>query len=232
MQNPFEVVLENQAEDENILRIWRHHPATLVGPVLKVLAFFLIPIALIVISGAAMFTSVWLFMIFVIILALTATYAAHEWVSWYNDVFVLTNYRVVDVQQEGFFSRSFSEASLVNVQDINHEIHGVFQTLLNYGNVLVQTAGAETKINMHDVGDPQQQAVYILKEQQKRIAETDDSLTAEELIKLLAKHKQDLDEIAKSKKDEKLEEVEEQLKRARTKKAKKRVDTDKTEDIV
>jgi uncharacterized membrane protein YdbT with pleckstrin-like domain len=232
MQNPFEIVLENQSEDEDIKRIWRHHPVTLIAPVARVLAFALIPIALLLISGLAMFTSVWLFVIFVIILAITATYAAYEWVSWYNDVFVLTNYRVVDVQQDGFFSRKFSEASLSNIQDVSHEVHGVMQTFFNYGNVLVQTAGAETKINMHDVGEPQQQAVFILKEQQKHVAEQDTSLSAEDLIRLLAKHKEDLDEIAKTDKESKVQEVDEQLKKARGEKAKKKVDTDKSEEII
>ena len=229
MQNPFEITLENQAEDEEILRIWRHHPITLVGPILRVLAFALVPVILLLVTGFAIFGSIILFAIFLVILAIVITYAAYEWVSWYSDIFVLTNYRVVDVQQDGFFDRRFSEASLVNIQDVSHEVTGVFQTLFNFGNVLVQTAGAEVKIQMRDIAKPQQQAVFILKEEQKATAAQDDSLSAEDLIRLLAKHKNDLDDIAKDEKDAKVEEVEEQLKKARAKSTK--ADTNKSEKI-
>jgi uncharacterized membrane protein YdbT with pleckstrin-like domain len=231
MHNPFEVVLENQAEDEDIIRIWRHHPITLLGPIAKVVAFLLIPILLIIIGGASMFTSIWLFGIFVIILAITATYAAYEWVSWYNDVFVLTNYRVVDVKQDGFFSRKFSEANLANIQDVSHEISGIFPTVFNFGDVLLQTAGAQAKITMDDIGDPQSQAVYILKEQQKRVAEQDDSLSAEDLIKLLTKHRQEIENLPEKEKEKKLDDIEEQMKEARKEKAKQKTETNKTEDI-
>lgn len=229
MQNPFEIVLENQAEDEDIKRIWRHHPITLVGPAFRVLAFVLVPLLLLIFTGLSMFGSIWLFGIFVVILAVVATYAAYEWVSWYNDVFVLTNYRVIDVQQDGFFSRKFSEASLSTIQDVSHSVEGVFPTIFNFGDVLVQTAGAQAKITMDDVAKPQAQAVFILKEQQRHAAESDDTLTAEDLIHLLAKHKDQLDNLSGKEKEEKIEDIEEQLKRERSKNTK--TDTDKKEKI-
>lgn len=231
MQNPFEITLENQADDEEILKVWRHHPFTFIGPALRILAFAAIPLLLLIVTGFALFSSIILFVLFLAILAITVTYAAHEWVSWYSDIFVLTNYRVVDVQQEGFFSRKFSEAALASIQDVSHEVSGIFHTMLNFGDVLVQTAGTEAKIKMRDIADPQSQAVLILKEQQKRTAAQDTALSAEDLIRLLAKHKKDLDQIADDEKGKKVEDVEEQLKRERKKKTEAKIDTDKSEKI-
>lgn len=229
MQNPFEIVLENQAEDEDIKRIWRHHPITLIGPIARVAAFALVPLLLVIFTGLSMFSSIWLFALFVVIMAVVATYAAYEWVSWYNDVFVLTNYRVIDVQQDGFFSRKFSEASLSTIQDVSHSVEGIFPTIFNFGDVLVQTAGAQAKITMDDVGKPQAQAVFILKEQQRHAAEQDDTLTAEDLIRLLAKHKDELDDLSGKEKEQRIDDIEEQLKRERVKDTK--TDTDKKEKI-
>lgn len=234
MVNPFEITLENQADDEEILRTWRHHWFTFLWPGLKICAAAAVPISILlynVFTGFPMFGNVFLFVLWLVILAIAVTYAFYEWVSWWNDVFVLTNYRVIDVQQHGFFDRRFSEASLSNIQDVSHEVAGFFPTLLNYGNVLVQTAGAEVKIRINDVGKPQQQAVYILKEQQVRLAEQDDSLSAEDLIRLLAKHKKDLDDIAKHEKESKMEKVEDQIREARVKKAEKKVKTTKTKKV-
>ena len=54
MINPFDVVIQNQADDEKIIKVWRRHPVTLLGPALKVLAFAVIPFALVLITGPSM----------------------------------------------------------------------------------------------------------------------------------------------------------------------------------
>lgn len=196
MLNPFDITIQNQADDEEIIKVWRHHWVTLAKPLFRVLLFALIPFAIILFTGFSFVTSPVLFVIFMLILVFVGTYAAYEWVSWYGDVYILTNYRVIDVKQHGFFSRRFSEATLSKIQDINYELTGILQTFFNYGDVVVQTAGAETTITMEAVHDPQQQAVYLLKQQQQ-FTEEEQSLSADELIKLLAKHRDELDELAK-----------------------------------
>lgn len=214
MINPFDVTIQNQADDEKIIRVWRRHPFTLLGPASKVLAFAAIPVALILFTGPSMFTSPILFVLFLLILAIVATFGAYQWVSWYGDVYILTNYRIIDVEQQGFFSRSFAETTLNNIQDISHEVTGVAATVFNYGTIVVQTAGASPDISLNQIGHPQEQTVYLLKNQQQYIQDHDDEMSAEKLITLLAKHGDRLEEIAKLEKDEKVQEAEEQLKKA------------------
>lgn len=222
MINPFDITIQNQADDEKIIKVWRHHPFTLIKPVLKVAAFLLIPLALFAITGPSMFSSPFLFVLFLLIIAISGTFAAYQWVSWYGDVYVLTNYRVVDVEQEGFFHRNFSETTLNNIQDISHEVSGVPQTIFNYGDVVVQTAGALPNISLNDIGDPQQQSVYLLKHQQEYLESHDDEMSAEKLLKLLAKHGGELDKIAELEKDEKRRANQEQTERATQGKGKKK----------
>ncbi|MEX2209634.1 MAG: hypothetical protein WD603_00925 [Patescibacteria group bacterium] len=219
MQNPFEVTIQNQAEDEEIVRIWRHHPITLVGPVLKVLAFAIIPIALLFITGLSMLASPFLFVLYLVILALVATYAAYEWISWWGDVYILTNYRIIDVEQRGFFHRKFAEATLGKIQDVSHEVSGVFATLFNFGTVLVQTAGSLPNIDLNDIAKPQQQALFLLKAQQAYLEDEDHDLTAKELIELLGKHRRDLEKIARA--DKEMRQAEVQRKMDEVKKRKK-----------
>ncbi|MSU76220.1 hypothetical protein EXS54_01985 [Patescibacteria group bacterium] len=214
MLNPFDITIQNQADDEEIIKVWRHHPFTLIKPVLKVAAFLLVPLALFVITGPSMFTSPVLFVLFLLIIAMSGTFAAFQWVSWYGDVYVLTNYRIVDVEQDGFFHRNFSETMLNNIQDISHEVSGVPQTVFNYGNVLVQTAGSIANISLDDIGNPQEQSVYLLKHQQRYLEKNDDEMSAEKLLKLLAKHGNQLDKIAEMEKDEQRQANQEQQAKA------------------
>ncbi len=196
MHNPFEVTLENQADDEKILCVWRHHPVTLFKPALRSLAFMVLPILITIITGFSWLSNIFLFGLFIVIVLMCLTYAASEWVSWYNDIYILTSYRVIDVQQEGFFHRTFKEASLSRIQDITYEVKGVMASVFNYGLVEVQTAGTENAIKMTQVSDPAKQSKIIGREQQRFADDNPNSLSADELVSLLAKHRKDLDKLA------------------------------------
>lgn len=67
----------------------------------------------------------------------------HAWIDYYLDVWVVTDIRIVDVEQKGLFSRSISELKLFRVQDVTAEVKGILPTVFHYGNVVIQTAGNE-----------------------------------------------------------------------------------------
>jgi membrane protein YdbS with pleckstrin-like domain len=213
MLNPFDITIQNQADDEEVVRIWRHHYITLVPPVFRVLAFALIPVALLLITGFALFGSPWLFGLFVVILALVVTYGAYEWVSWWGDVYILTNYRIIDVEQRGFFHRTFAETTLGKIQDISHEVSGFLPTVFNFGDVLVQTAGSLPNIDMNDIQKPQEQSLYLIRAQQAYLDSEDKDISAQELIELLTKHRGRLDDLAEEDRKHRRAQADEQLKR-------------------
>jgi uncharacterized membrane protein YdbT with pleckstrin-like domain len=64
----------------------------------------------------------------------------YGFVDYYLDVYILTDKRIVDIRQNGFFKREIAELNLHQVQDVNAEVNGIFPTILHYGNVLIQTA--------------------------------------------------------------------------------------------
>jgi membrane protein YdbS with pleckstrin-like domain len=71
------------------------------------------------------------------------------------DVWFITSKRIVDIQQDGFFSRRVAEQYLSRVQDVKSEMVGVLPTLFKYGNVRVQTAGEQEHFVFEDVSDPE-----------------------------------------------------------------------------
>ena len=80
-----------------------------------------------------------------------------EFADWGNDLYILTEERIVDVEKKPlFFSEQRREASLGMIQNVSLEVPNMWASLLRYGNVKVQTAGAgeftfDRVPNPHDV---------------------------------------------------------------------------------
>ncbi len=63
--------------------------------------------------------------------------------SWINDeldLFIITNERIVGIQQVGALSRKVSECNLDRVQEVNAEVSGIMQTIFGYGHIHIHTA--------------------------------------------------------------------------------------------
>lgn len=75
-------------------------------------------------------------------------------VDYFLDVWVVTNERIIDIRQEGIFSRTVAETRFYLVQDVTSERKGVFQTIFNYGNVYVQTAAEKGRFVFENVPNP------------------------------------------------------------------------------
>jgi hypothetical protein len=66
-------------------------------------------------------------------------YWFYYWIGWYYSVYVVTNERIVEVRQKGFFNRKVTEFGLDKIQNVNYHITGLEAVLLGYGNITVQT---------------------------------------------------------------------------------------------
>jgi uncharacterized membrane protein YdbT with pleckstrin-like domain len=80
----------------------------------------------------------------------------HSWLDYYLDLWIITNERVIDIEQKGFFSRIVAEHKLSRIQDVSSEVRGILPTLFHYGNVKIQTAGEEQLFIFEKVPHPQE----------------------------------------------------------------------------
>lgn len=76
------------------------------------------------------------------------------WIDVYFDVWIVTNERIVNVEQKDLFTRRISELRFPRVQDVTSEVNGVIPSILNYGDVYIQTAGEQARFIFHNVPDP------------------------------------------------------------------------------
>jgi hypothetical protein len=77
-----------------------------------------------------------------------------EWIDFYFDAWIVTNKRLIDVEQIGIFRRSVSETRLEKIQDVTFEVKGIFGTIFHYGSITVQTAGAAQNFTIKQISDP------------------------------------------------------------------------------
>ena len=77
-----------------------------------------------------------------------------NWYRYHHDMWVITNQRIVDCIKNHPFHLRLSSADLVNIQDMTVERNGVFATMLGYGDVVCQTAGAQPTFVLSGIPQP------------------------------------------------------------------------------
>jgi Bacterial PH domain len=77
------------------------------------------------------------------------------WTHYYLDLWIVTDRRLISVDQIAFFNRKVSVFRLERLQDIEVIIDGILPTFLNFGTIKAQTAGsAEHNFLSRGVPDP------------------------------------------------------------------------------
>lgn len=81
--------------------------------------------------------------------------------SWVNDeleMFLITNERIIGIEQVSPLTRKVSECSLDRVQEVNAEISGALQTIFNYWQVHIHTASEHSNMTVYYAPDPVENA--------------------------------------------------------------------------
>lgn len=76
------------------------------------------------------------------------------WTDYYLDIWILTDKRLIDVEQKGLFSREVSSLRLENIQDVKWEVSGLIETFVDMGSVSVQTAASEKEFVIRNAKNP------------------------------------------------------------------------------
>ncbi len=93
------------------------------------------------------------------------------WIDFYYDVWIVTDQRIISIEQIGLFRREISELEHGKIQDVTTEIHGVIPTLLKFGQVYIQTAGERERFVFKQVEDPVMIRTVIMALQKNAIKE-------------------------------------------------------------
>lgn len=76
-------------------------------------------------------------------------------VTFYLDLLIITNDRLLHIEQHSLFSRTISELDLYKIQDVTSEVYGFIPSLFSYGTLQIQTAGAQEKFILDHIPHPE-----------------------------------------------------------------------------
>ena len=74
---------------------------------------------------------------------------------YYLNLWILTDRRIVEITQHHYFHREVSSVLLNRVQDVTTEVKGALLSLLDIGNIHVQSAGTVDEFHMNGIGGPE-----------------------------------------------------------------------------
>lgn len=97
-----------------------------------------------------------------------------DFLDYYLDVWVLTNQRIVSTEQKGLFNRMISELNIIKIEDVTSDVKGFFATFLDYGEVRIQTAGAQERFFFKQIPHPRQVAEMIMQAHNASLGQTSD----------------------------------------------------------
>lgn len=87
------------------------------------------------------------------------------------NTWVVTDHRILNNEQHSFFSRTLSEMNLGKIQDVSVRLQGVVPTFLNFGDLEIQTAGAEPRFTFKQISNPQRVKELIMQAHNKFVYE-------------------------------------------------------------
>lgn len=97
----------------------------------------------------------------VLILVIGLIAVLSYWIYSQNRL-ILTNTHLVQVSRQGIFSTSVIRFNLEDIQDVRNSKRGVVASLLNYGDVMIDTAGQELNMVFYQVSNPNEVAEKII----------------------------------------------------------------------
>lgn len=148
-------------QDEYIIHQVRRHWFHLFNHIFISLIFLVLPVFIYAISDTLSinFTApgsinvlflflyaTWILIIWIIIMIM--------WTDYFLDVWIITNKRLINVEQKGMFRREIASVDLRKIQDVTSSITGIIPTLMKFGNLSVQTAGKEKEFIIENIENP------------------------------------------------------------------------------
>lgn len=170
------------------LKLWRKHWWKLLGAIIG--PMFLLASALL---GMALAYGPWPQTLFLLIPILIFGLGWLVWrvVDWYNDIYVVTDERVIDIEKTPLSTEDRREAQLTMIQDVHYLTPGFIAQNLNFGNVEIETAGRAGAFTFDSVPNPREVQKEIFKrlEKARQVArQTEEDKRQAEILEILARY--------------------------------------------
>lgn len=104
----------------------------------------------------------WLTLVFLLYMELILLITFIRWLEDEMDIIIVTNERIISIDQVSFLHRTISETELSQIQDVKHVAKGLLANVLGFGSLEVQTAAQKIMFIIEDVEKPYEMARCIM----------------------------------------------------------------------
>ncbi len=149
-----------QEQNEQIELLLRRHWVTNIGWIALAILLFTAPFLLIVLDKMLGLNIVSQVAIKIIVGMLilwymfTLAYIIEQFLSWYFNIYIVTNQHLIDVNFHSLLSKEILEAGIENVESASSKMSGLSSSIFNFGDVVVQTAAESHQITFDAVPRP------------------------------------------------------------------------------
>lgn len=137
---PPHMYFETQEEGEEVVLFLRQHLIVNVPWIALVLLALAIPSTFIFFPPYAAMPLSYQFVVSLMWYLFVAGFALSKLMSWFFNIYIITDERIVDIDFVNILYRKVSTAKIDEIQDVNVVASGAFETFFNYGSVFIQTA--------------------------------------------------------------------------------------------
>lgn len=137
---PKQISFETQREKETIILLMRRHWVTNLGWILLTITLVLLPLFSPFFPIFQVLPSRFQLITILVWYLLNFAFFLENFLSWYFNVYIVTDERIVDIDFFSLIYKEISDARIENIQDVTYSMGGLFRALFNYGNILIQTA--------------------------------------------------------------------------------------------
>ncbi len=139
---------EGQRDDESLLFVFRRH----IISMRKGFYLLLIPFAISAIPPLIWQDNLQLFWLPIFGLLLGLVLFSYHYILWYFTIYIVTDQRIRQVTQKGFFGKDVIELRLSKIQNISYNIPGFSGEIFKFGTIVIQTFVGDLVI--HQVEHP------------------------------------------------------------------------------
>jgi len=151
---PRQTYFQTQGKEEQVVLFLRQHPIVNVKWGLMSIFMLTFPSVFIFFPPFASLPPNFQFVVTAGWYMFVYGYALAKFMGWFFNIYILTDERVVDVDFQNIFFRKISTAKTEEIQDVNIQSSGSFETFFGYGSIFIQTAAEVSQFEFLNIPKP------------------------------------------------------------------------------
>lgn len=138
--HPKRIKFETKEGEEKVILVIRRHPATNLKWIIVSVLLVFAPLILSYVPFLSFLPKEFQTLVVLLWYLVTFAFSLLNFISWYFNVHIVTDERIIDIDYFNLIYKEVSDANIDKIQDVTYKMGGVARTMMNFGDVVIQTA--------------------------------------------------------------------------------------------